>query len=421
MSGNKLTLSALLTQVKEALAEHMPGQYWIVAEILELHENRNGHCYLELIEKHPENDSLLARAKATIWSSRYGMLRPYFESSTNTRLKSGIKLLCRVSAEFHPQYGFSLNITDIDPAYTLGDLARQKQEVISRLRKEGVFDMNREIPFPEVPQNIAVISSETAAGYGDFMDTLISNSQGFHFNTKLFPATMQGEGAPASIMAALDQIHESEESFDCVAIIRGGGSKADLESFNHYDLAYFVTQFPLPVMSGIGHERDESVTDMVAACALKTPTAVAEFLVDRLLSFEFRLAGLHDQLAALVMNRVQGHISRIERYRGDLVHLSRGMLTKHGKQLAQAEQSLHRELEVMYQRNKGHLTLLEKRTELVNPENILKRGYSLTLMDGKTLSSAREVKQGSLLETRLYQGTIVSTVEQIRKDGKRKD
>lgn len=421
MPEDKRTLSRLLAQVKDALGASLPDQYWIVAEILELHENRNGHCYLELIEKHPDNDSLLARAKATIWASRYSMLRPYFETSTNTSLKSGIKLLCRVSVEFHPQYGFSLNITDIDPAYTLGDLARKKQEAISRLRKEGVFDMNREIPFPEVPQRVAIISSETAAGYGDFMDTLKNNNHGFRFSTTLFPAVMQGEDAPGSITAALDLIHESETDFDCVALIRGGGSKADLESFNHYDLAYFVTQFPLPVITGIGHERDESVVDMVAARALKTPTAVGEFLVDQLLSFEFRLSGLHDRMSALVKGRVQGHLSRLERYHGDLLHTTRGVLQKQSDYLLQKAQLMHRELDTLFNRKKDHLALLVKRTELVNPKNILKRGYSMTLLDGKAIISAGDIARGKLLETRLYQGSIVSKVEHISTDDKRKD
>jgi exodeoxyribonuclease VII large subunit len=421
MREEKLTLSLLLAQVKEVLADNLPGQHWITAEILELNENRNGHCYLELIEKNLENDSLLARARATIWASRYSMLRPFFESSTGTNLKSGIKLLCKVSVEFHPQYGFSLNITDIDPAYTLGDLARKKQEVISRLRKEGVFYMNKEILFPEVPQRIAVISSETAAGYGDFMDTLRSNSQGFVFQTTLFPSVMQGEEAPASITASLDLIHESDEEFDCVAILRGGGSKADLESFNHYDLAYFITQFPLPVITGIGHERDESVADMVAAFALKTPTAVAEFLVDQLLSFEFRLSGFYDQLSTLVRGRVQGHLSRLERYQSDLVHGARGLLQKDSSQLSQKEEILRRILDSQLMRRHDRLDLLEKRNHLVDPMIILKRGYSMTLLEGRALSSAKEVKKGSQLTTRLYEGSLISKVEKISKHDKGED
>ncbi len=421
MPEENRTLSSLLAQVKSALVENLPGKHWITAEILELNENRNGHCYLELIEKHPDNDSLLARARATIWASRYSMLRPFFESSAGTRLKSGIKLLCRVSVEFHPQYGFSLNITDIDPAYTLGDLARKKQEVIQRLRKEGVFDMNKEIPFPEVAQRIAIISSETAAGYGDFMETLRTNSHGFSFSTSLFPALMQGEEAPSSIIASLDGIHDSDEEFDCVVIIRGGGSKADLESFNHYDLAYFITQFPLPVITGIGHERDESVADMVAAYALKTPTAVAEFLVDQLLSFEFRLSGLYDRLTGLVRGRVQGQLSRLERYQSDLVHMTRGSLQRQSEQLLQREKLLRRELWSQFGRRRDHLALLEKRNELVNPGNILKRGYSMTLVDGRTISSAMKVEKGSQMVTRLHQGSIVSKVEQISKHDKKED
>ncbi len=421
MPEENRTLSSLLAQVKSALVENLPGKHWITAEILELNENRNGHCYLELIEKHPENDSLLARAKATIWASRYSMLRPFFQSSTGTKLKSGIKLLCRVSVEFHPQYGFSLNITDIDPAYTLGDLTRKKQEVIQRLRKEGVFDMNKEIPFPEVAQRIAIISSETAAGYGDFMETLRTNSHGFSFSTSLFPALMQGEEAPSSIIASLDGIHDSDEEFDCVVIIRGGGSKADLESFNHYDLAYFITQFPLPVITGIGHERDESVADMVAAYALKTPTAVAEFLVDQLLSFEFRLSGLYDRLTGLVRGRVQGQLSRLERYQSDLVHMTRGSLQRQSEQLLQREKLLRRELWSQFGRRRDHLALLEKRNELVNPGNILKRGYSMTLVDGRTISSAMKVEKGSQMVTRLHQGSIVSKVEQISKHDKKED
>ena len=322
MPGEKRSLSELLGQVKGALEKELPDHYWVIAEIMELRENR--HCYLELIEKSEENDSLLAKVRATIWASRYDMLRPFFEASTGSPLKSGIKILCKASVEFHPLYGLSLNITDIDPSYTLGDLARKKQEVIQRLRKEGVFDMNRELLFPLVPQRIAVISSETAAGYGDFSESILHNSHGFHFHTTLFPAVMQGDEAPASISSAMEKIYESESDFDCVVIIRGGGSKADLESFNHYDLAYFITQFPLPVITGIGHERDESVADMVAHHGLKTPTAVAEFLVDQLLAFEFRLSALADRLLTSVRNRVQGDLSRLERYQGDIMHLSRG-------------------------------------------------------------------------------------------------
>jgi exodeoxyribonuclease VII large subunit len=414
------TLSELLGQVKGALEKELPDQYWVIAEIMELRESR--HCYLELIEKSEENDSLLAKVRATIWASRYGMLRPFFEASTGTRLKSGIKILCKASVEFHAQYGLSLNVTDIDPSYTLGDLARKKQEVIQRLRKEGVFDMNREMPFPLVPQHIAVISSETAAGYGDFMDTIQNNRHGFRFHATLFPAVMQGDEAPGSITSAMEEIYESDSDFDCVVLIRGGGSKADLESFNHYDLSYFITQFPLPVITGIGHERDESVADMVAHKGLKTPTAVAEFLVDQLLAFEFQLSAMLDRLSTSVRNRVHSDLSRLERYGRDMMHLSKGMLEKQSEQLRQTEGRLRRELAMHLEKKGDYLALLKKRAELVDPQNILKRGYSMTLLEGKSISSIKNIKPGSLLETRLYQGSIISKVEHTsKKNDKRED
>jgi exodeoxyribonuclease VII large subunit len=403
------TLSELLGQVKGALEKGLPDQYWVVAEIMELRENR--HCYLELIEKSEENDSLLARVRATIWASRYGMLRPFFEASTGTRLKSGIKILCKASVEFHAQYGLSLNITDIDPSYTLGDLARKKLEVIQRLRKEGVFDMNRELSFPLVPQHIAVISSETAAGYGDFMETIQNNRHGFYFHSTLFPAVMQGDEAPLSITSAMEEIYESDSDFDCVVLIRGGGSKADLESFNHYDLSYFITQFPLPVITGIGHERDESVADMVAHKGLKTPTAVAEFLVDQLLAFEFQLSAMQDRLTTSVRTRVQGDLSRLERYGRDMMHLSKALLFQQSEQLRQTEGILRRELAMLLEREGEYLAQLKKRNELVDPRNILLRGYSMTLLEGKSVSSIKNIKPGSLLETRLYKGSIISKVE----------
>ncbi len=414
------TLSELLGQVKGALEKELPDQYWVIAEIMELRENR--HCYLELIEKSEENDSLLAKVRATIWASRYGMLRPFFEASTGTRLKSGIKILCKASVEFHAQYGLSLNITDIDPSYTLGDLARKKQEVIQRLRKEGVFDMNREMPFPLIPQHIAVISSETAAGYGDFMETIQNNRHGFHFHATLFPAVMQGDEAPGSITSAMEKIYESDSDFDCVVLIRGGGSKAYLESFNHYDLSYFITQFPLPVITGIGHERDESVADMVAHKALKTPTSVAEFLVDQLLAFEFRLSAMLDRLSTSVRNRVHSDLSSLERYGRDMMHLSKALLFQQSEQLRQIEGRLRRELVMLLDRKRDYLAQLKKRTELVDPRNILLRGYSMTLQEGKSISSIKNIKPGSLLETRLYEGSIISKVEHTsKKNDKRED
>ena len=414
MEAPTQSLSELLQRVRESLQNSFPSSYWVVAEILEIHENRSGHCYLELIEKGEASDTLLARVRATIWSARYRMLKPYFEASTNTSLKSGIKLLLKASVEFHPQYGFSLNITDLDPSYTLGDLARKKEEVIRKLREAGVMGMNKEVPVPRAPQHIAVISSETAAGFGDFMDSLHRNPYGFYFHTVHFQAIMQGDEAPASIMGAMDRIFESDNRFDCVVLIRGGGSKADLECFNDYDLAYYITQFPLPVMTGIGHERDESVADMVAAHGLKTPTAVAEFLVDRLLAVEFLLSELDEKLEKVVKRIVQLHSTRLETYRGNLRHLARQFLSGKSDRLNRLSLLVEKQTRNLLERKKDRLLLLETRTQLVDPATILKRGYSMTLLDGKALKEVRDVKPGMELETRLSRGTIISRATRVK-------
>jgi exodeoxyribonuclease VII large subunit len=411
MTEQSISLSDLLSQVGNTLKKGMPGSYWIVAEIMELHVNRSGHCYLELVEKGSEDGKVLARARATIWSSRYSMLRPYFETSTGTPLRSGIKILCKGSVEFHSQFGFSINLTDIDPSYTLGDLARKKQEVIARLRSEGVMDMNHGLPFPEVPQRIAVISSESAAGYGDFMDSLNGNRQGYAFRTTLFQAVMQGQEAPLSIMDAFDRIHQEVDQYDCVVILRGGGAKADLECFNNYDLAFYVTQFPLPVVTGIGHERDESVVDLVASRKLKTPTAVAEFLVDQLLAFEFRLTEYRDRLSTVLSFSVQQRRLHLERMSTSLVQSSGRFLQQMGEDLQLFHLSLEKNVALDLDRKKSRLEQLGKQIQLVDPANVLKRGYTMTLLNGKAIRDAAEVRPGDLLETRLGKGLLVSKTE----------
>jgi len=422
MPEASLSLSRLHQLIADVVKREFPDRFWVVAEILELHVNRSGHCYLELIEKSEKDDAILARARATIWASRFSMLRPFFESATGTSLKSGIKLLFRASVEFHTLYGYSLNITDIDPSYTVGDLARKKQEVIRKLREQGVMEMNRELPFPAVPQRIAVISSETAAGYGDFMETIENNSHRFRFETVLFPALMQGEEAAGSMIAALEAIFEQVTAFDCVAIIRGGGSKADLECYNEYELAYFITQFPLPVITGIGHERDETVADLVANRGLKTPTAVAEFLVDQMLAFEFLLSSLHERMTGSVKRIVQLQAARLERYGRDLQHLSRAFIHRRQEHLEQSRQLLRRLCGTFITRKKDHLAMLEKQAALVDPANIMKRGYSMTLLEGKLLKSVRGVKAGDRIETWLSDGRIISNTEKIKKkNGQERD
>jgi exodeoxyribonuclease VII large subunit len=442
--STSLSLSQLLGQVENTLKREFSSSVWIMAEILELNVNRTGHCYLELIEKSKNKDTILAKARATIWASKFGMLRPFFETTTGMPLKSGIKILCRASVGYHKVYGFSINITDIDPAYTLGDLALKKQEVIKKLRNEGVMEMNGEIPFPTVPQTIAVISSETAAGYGDFLDSIKESSQRYQMHTRLFQAAMQGDEAPASIMEAMDAVYSSEENFDCVVIIRGGGSRADLECFNDYDLAYYITQFPIPVVTGIGHEKDESVADLVSSFGLKTPTAVAEFLVEKILAFDFSLSAYRDRLSSLVgqavnLERVQlgrlagdlthlsvGYLQRqsekCERLAGNLTHLSLGFVRRQAEKLDRSGDRLNRGISTRLTREKERLSHMEKKKELVNPLNVLKRGYSMTLHQGKVISGIEDILPDDTLETRLYNGTVISKVEKtITSHDKRED
>ena len=270
-----ISLLELNSRVKQVLKQQFSETVWVTAEITELQLNRSGHCYLQLVDKREADDSVLATARATIWAFTFRTLQPYFETTTGRQLGKGMKVMLLVEVVFHELYGYSLNVKDIDPTYTVGDLERKRKEILKQLEQEGIIDMNRELEFPQLPKTIAVISSPTAAGYGDFMNQLEQNAYGFQFQVKLFPAVMQGEQTTASVIAALERIYEYEELFDLVVLIRGGGSQTDLGSFDSYDLAAHVAQFPLPVLSGIGHERDETIVDRVAHLRVKTPTAAA--------------------------------------------------------------------------------------------------------------------------------------------------
>ena len=300
------------------LAANFTAPVWVIGEISEINIHSNGHCYLTLIEKGESEDRIVAQARATIWSYTFRMLRPFFETTTGQQLTDGIKVLLQVSVEFHEMYGFSLNVRNIDPAYTLGDQALKRREIIRRLTDEGVLTMNKELELPLVPQKIAIISSPSAAGYEDFMEQLANNGNGYKFYTKLFPAVMQGNQAEQSIVEALDRIYPYEDFFDVVVIIRGGGSQVDLSCFDNYNIAYHITQFPLPVLTGIGHEKDDSIADLVAHTRLKTPTAVAEFILDGVAAFEERINLMQQETISLVENRMEEEKSLLEDLTGEL-------------------------------------------------------------------------------------------------------
>jgi len=301
---NSITLSELSERIQETIKLNFDTPVWIRAEISELRENPNGHCYLEFVEKDTNTDFLLAKSKATIWSSTYRMLKPYFENSTGQMLRAGLNVLVAVTVEFHGVYGFSLNVRDIDPTFTIGEMAARRLKIIRQLEEDGIADMNKQLDFPRRPQRIAIISSPTAAGYGDFIDQLRNEVSNFAFYTRLFPAVMQGEQAENSIISALEKIFNHSELFDVVVIIRGGGATTDLACFDSYELALNCAQFPLPIIAGIGHQRDVSILDMVAHTSVKTPTAAAELLIEYMQQTENEVLNLIADIQQIVQYKV---------------------------------------------------------------------------------------------------------------------
>ena len=429
MENKALTLFQLLGQVKSALKNTLPFSWWIVAEISELKVNYSGHCYLELIDKEESGDSIRAKARATIWASVFRMLQPYFETTTHTQLTAGIKVMIKVSAEFHELYGFSLNVTDIEPSFTIGELARQKQEIINRLKSEGVFDMNKALPFPELPRKIAIISSKTAAGLGDFMDQITGNSFGYKFYLKLFPAVMQGDEAEQSVIAAMDRIYAVEDCFDLVVIIRGGGAQSDLHCFNSYWLTSNICQFPLPVLTGIGHEQDETIADLVAHTRLKTPTAVAEFLID---CYRQADEAIHERsllLSDMVTEKVEREKELLKRMYLLIKPAIKEKLASYSGNLRISGLNLKGSVKHLYIKNSGTLNTREKQfktlvkefltakkleidgfermKDYLDPFLILKRGYSVTYHNGKALKNA-DIPKDELVVTRLAEGILKS-------------
>lgn len=312
MKQEALTLFDLNALVRRSLEQCLPDEYWIQAELSDVRSNSTGHCYLEFIQKDPRSNNLIAKARGMIWSNIFRLLKPYFEEATGQMFGSGIKVLVKVTVQFHELYGYSLTVLDIDPTYTLGDMARRRREILQQLEEEGVLTLNKELEMPLLPQRIAVISSATAAGYGDFCHQLQHNSRGFFFYTELFPAMMQGNQVEESVLSALDRVNARLGDFDVVVIIRGGGATSDLSGFDTYLLAAACAQFPLPIITGIGHERDDTVLDSVAHTRVKTPTAAAELLINR-------MDEAADQLEYLSTRLREGASAFLERESGRLL------------------------------------------------------------------------------------------------------
>ena len=464
------TLFELSTQIKNTLETAFISPVWITAEVGECTVNRNGHCYLELVDT--DENQVTARVRATIWSYTFRMLKSHFEGTTGQSFSTGIKVLVQVKVEFHQVYGISLNIKDIDPAYTLGDIALKRREIINKLKEAGIFEQNKQLDLPLVPQNVAIISSPTAAGLQDFMDQLINNSLGVRFYTRLFAASMQGSDTVNSVIIALEEI-EKLAGFDVVVIIRGGGSQLDLASFDNYELAAKVATFTLPVITGIGHDKDETVIDLVAHTKMKTPTAVAEFLINGTGVFIQKLVSLEEYCSRLLRERLQMEALRLQqlndRLKQNVKHLVKEeehrfdiAVVRLKRVVPSMQKLLHRLVQNSHQlervgmgalRNQAHslekkinslpfhtrqiintrenslkfielsigpmirerlafqnskLKVLEGKISLIDPKRVLQRGYSLTYCNGKLVRSIKDLNGGELLVTKLPDGEVSS-------------
>lgn len=408
-----LSLYDLNALVRRSLEQCLPDEYWVQAELSEVRVHpATGHCYVEFVQKDPRSNNLVAKARGVIWNNVFRLLRPYFEESTGQVFTAGIKVLVQVSVGFHELYGFSLTVHDIDPTYTLGDMARRRCEILKQLEEEGVLTLNKELPMPELPRRVAVISSATAAGYGDFCHQLTNNPRGYYFHTELFAAAMQGDRVEESMLAALDSINSRADDFDVVVIIRGGGATSDLSCFDTYLLAAACAQFPLPIITGIGHERDDTVLDSVAHTRVKTPTAAAEYLIARMDEAADRLNDLAVCLYEGVTARLKWERNRLQQCRNRIPTASVRRVSSAKLELLTARKDLHRSVEAVLARHRHKLELLKQRLADASPDKLLARGYSITLKDGKAVKDAALLSLGDRLVTRLYRGEVQSVVNQ---------
>lgn len=426
-----ITLSELQRRIKDTISTQFGMPVWVVAEIGEMKVNsRSGHCYMQLVEKGGANGVPQAQASAIIWANQYGMLASYFSGATGEEMKPGMKVLLSVVVVYHELYGLSLRVVDIDPLYTLGDLEQQRLQTIAQLREDGVFDLNRELDFPLIPQRIAVISSPNAAGYQDFINEL--DAYIYRFDVELFEAVMQGHGAEESIIDALNRIACRENDFDVVVVIRGGGSQSDLSFLNSYMLCYHISQFPLPVVAGLGHDKDQSVVDMVAALSLKTPTAVAGFMVERLAAFDNALIAAAGEIKNITRRVMADSRKDVEMLGSLLRERSTGVLNRFGIRLDALSQRVIRDASKSLDIQRMKAVMLESRLRgaaakvvdgegrrivhlealmrAVDPQNILARGFSIVRCGGKALIDASKAHKGEELDITLYKGKIKATV-----------
>ena len=405
-----ITLFELNRLVREAIEDALPMEYWVEAELSECRESR-GHCYMELIQKDEQTATPIAKASAKCWANKWLTIRPYFERTTGQQLHAGMKVLLQVYPQFHEAYGFSWIVTDIDPTYTLGDMARKRQEIIQKLKAEGVFDLQKELQLPVFCQRIAVISSQTAAGYGDFCNQLADNPYGFKFETQLFPAIMQGEGVEQSIISALEQIYDMP--FDCVVIIRGGGATSDMSGFDTLALAENVANFPIPIITGIGHERDESILDMISHTRVKTPTAAAALLIDHLKGVLETIEGAQSMITHYVQQKLSIANSQLSIISEAIPRLFSIVKTRQEAKIDALYTRLPMLIERRLTSERHRLQLMDEKLKALDPTLLLARGYSITMHNGRAVKDASQLPPGAEIETRLAKGTIPSVIKSV--------
>lgn len=405
-----MTLLELNGMVRATLECGMPDEYWVEAELAEARETR-GHCYMELVQKDGSTNTPVAKASAKCWKQTWAVLAPYFERTTGQPLHAGMKVLLRVYPNFHEAYGFSWIVIDIDPTFTVGDMARRRMEIIAALKEQGIFDMNRQLQLPMFAQRIAVISSETAAGYGDFCNQLTDNSYGFKFSVTLFPAIMQGERVEQSVIAALEHIYDNVDDYDCVVIIRGGGATSDMSGFDTLALAENVAQFPLPIITGIGHDRDESVLDMVSCIRVKTPTAAAAYLINHLGEVNELITNLNERIIRCATMRMEMQKMRLANLSERIPRVFSLVKVKQEARLDALNARITSAIQHVLDRQKHRLEMLGQRAASLDPKILLKRGYSITLKDGKVVHDKEVLTPGEEIETIFEKGTIKSIVK----------
>lgn len=435
-SPNTITLQEFNNRIKRLLADPSVMNCWVVAETTDVRINQ--HCYLQLLEKNPKTGATVAKIKAIIWGNQFRFLNARFKQVTGRDIGNDMKIMVCLSVNYSPQYGLTVVINDINPEFTLGDMERQRQEILNRLTQEGIIGQNKTVPVPPVLQRIAIVSAAGAAGYGDFMTQLTDNKYGVCFYPCLFQATMQGVKTVPTVLAELDKVEQNQHLFDCVVIIRGGGGTEELNSFDNYDLARRVATFPLPVIVGIGHERDITVLDYVAGIRVKTPTAAAEHIILQAANALAHIGDLSNQVVSIARDYIARAKEQLSYYAGNLpimaqriidtntlrlqnfiqnipLHVQRRIESENA-QLARQKDAIKNAVAQVKMKETMRLEALGDKIELLSPRKVMARGYTLTTCEGKIMTDAAQLEAGKLVTIHFRDGKVVAGTQSVIKD-----